>query len=761
MKTILKSCFVAVLISGILGKVNLPEIETAYKNYDEDSDRAQTGWLKSCRRNSHLRDTSSLHNARLIKNDEASFNVDNVDDVRVSARGARDHSFSDARQYPQVNQMYDYTESADRRERKAPNDKNLKHITHSTASGKISTRNVLPNTVIDPKPPLYVQDRVSLLKIKADIENIESLLDNLDLGNRLSETEPPAGLHAHPATTPAATPAPLESTHSPITPPNYPESYKGYSPIYPTPTPSAASVIAPFVASPVTESNFTTPSHSKLSQRSIRRDKKLHDSTKDLIDARSRRQIRKLTSNLKRNSRQKKSNALKLVIGVEKKKSKQGSLISGIKEEIAQIKKLTLYLKKFIDKIVRKLSNRIEDKTLDHRADIKDNGERVSELQKTLSGQIDDIRYNVTMLMTAQKELAQTVGVLLTNSMDILKVEVAMLTQRTSKTAVPSAERGHVSNDNLGLEKGHKTEKQKVSNTAEAASSSTTVKHPTSAKHTDTSQEKLKSKSDDLAPPALNKSFQKASAENQGGKDTNVIGNTDKSPGHASGKNQGLDKAHAIQKPNESNKAKAENKSPGHASGKKQNLDTSQTAKKENKGNKAKEINKSSGYASGKIQGLDKAHATQKPNESNKAKAENKSPGHAYGKKQNLDTSQTAKKENKGNKAKEINKSSGYASGKIEGLDKAHATQKPNESNKAKAENKSTGHASGKKQNSETAKAAKKENTSNKAKEINKSPGYASGKNQGLEKAHATQKPNKSNKREISHPATLLAKSKI
>ncbi|KAH3837434.1 hypothetical protein DPMN_110823 [Dreissena polymorpha] len=156
MKTILKSCFVAVLISGILGKVNLPEIETAYKNYDEDSDR----------RNSHLRDTSSLHNARLIKNDEASFNVDNVDDVRVSARGARDHSFSDARQYPQVNQMYDYTESADRRERKAPNDKNLKHITHSTASGKISTRNVLPNTVIDPKPPLYVQDRVSLLKIK-------------------------------------------------------------------------------------------------------------------------------------------------------------------------------------------------------------------------------------------------------------------------------------------------------------------------------------------------------------------------------------------------------------------------------------------------------------------------------------------------------------------------------------------------------------------------------------------------------------------
>ncbi|WAQ98820.1 hypothetical protein MAR_023193, partial [Mya arenaria] len=78
-----------------------------------------------------------------------------------------------------------------------------------------------------PKHLLELQDRVSLLRIKAAVENIESQIDNLDIGHRTGTTLAPAN------------PVPVAPS-SRVTQPSFPGEYKGFSPISAKITPSPA-----------------------------------------------------------------------------------------------------------------------------------------------------------------------------------------------------------------------------------------------------------------------------------------------------------------------------------------------------------------------------------------------------------------------------------------------------------------------------------------------------------------------------------------
>ena len=79
---------------------------------------------------------------------------------------------------------------------------------------------------------------------------------------------------------------------------------------------------------------------------------------------------------------------------------------------------------------VRKIGNQAVDNTNEERADIRSNSDRISQMQVGLSGSINDIRYNISNLISSQKQLGKSVSVALENMMQILNQMVGMITRR-------------------------------------------------------------------------------------------------------------------------------------------------------------------------------------------------------------------------------------------------------------------------------------------------------------------------------------------
>ena len=72
--------------------------------------------------------------------------------------------------------------------------------------------------------------------------------------------------------------------------------------------------------------------------------------------------------------------------------------------------------------------------TNEERADIKTNGDRISELQKTMTDRINDLRYNITELMSSQRQMQKTMTKALQISMGMLEDMVATVGNIERKT---------------------------------------------------------------------------------------------------------------------------------------------------------------------------------------------------------------------------------------------------------------------------------------------------------------------------------------
>ena len=57
----------------------------------------------------------------------------------------------------------------------------------------------------------------------------------------------------------------------------------------------------------------------------------------------------------------------------------------------------------------------------EERAEVQSSGDRVSQLQKTLTGKVDDLRANIMLLMTSQQEMHTSLLISLNTMMGVLK----------------------------------------------------------------------------------------------------------------------------------------------------------------------------------------------------------------------------------------------------------------------------------------------------------------------------------------------------
>ncbi|KAH3837429.1 uncharacterized protein LOC127876222 isoform X2 [Dreissena polymorpha] len=114
----------------------------------------------------------------------------------------------------------------------------------------------------------------------------------------------------------------------------------------------------------------------------------------------------------------KKSTDVKLAVS---KNSPRKSAGVSIVEDLVNIKQSLGLLKKFVNNIVRKVAHRTNDASNEEMADIRSNSDRISELNKTLAGKIDEIRYNITLLMASQRVMGETVTTVMVNMISLLK----------------------------------------------------------------------------------------------------------------------------------------------------------------------------------------------------------------------------------------------------------------------------------------------------------------------------------------------------
>jgi len=102
---------------------------------------------------------------------------------------------------------------------------------------------------------------------------------------------------------------------------------------------------------------------------------------------------------------------------------------------------------------VRTLANMGTDHYNEERAEVQSSGDRVSQLQKTLTDKVDDLRANITLLMTSQQEMRTSLLISLNTMMGVLnglipKTEAnkgrlntsTTTTVTQSQAAVPSAQ---------------------------------------------------------------------------------------------------------------------------------------------------------------------------------------------------------------------------------------------------------------------------------------------------------------------------------
>ncbi|XP_060576677.1 MATH and LRR domain-containing protein PFE0570w-like isoform X1 [Ruditapes philippinarum] len=118
-------------------------------------------------------------------------------------------------------------------------------------------------------------------------------------------------------------------------------------------------------------------------------------------------------------------------------KNRKGKVAPSENSEVLRLlwsqRKNLLKLGRVLTAEVRKLGNQAVDNTNEERADIRSNSDRISEMQTKLSGNINDIRYNVTNLISSQKKLGTTVSVSLENMMEVLNQMVGMITRRDAQ----------------------------------------------------------------------------------------------------------------------------------------------------------------------------------------------------------------------------------------------------------------------------------------------------------------------------------------
>lgn len=113
--------------------------------------------------------------------------------------------------------------------------------------------------------------------------------------------------------------------------------------------------------------------------------------------------------------------------------SKFSSVESDILKTVWSLQNMMHKLGARINQSVRKLGNQGVDNTNEERADIKTNSDRISQLQQGLSGKIDDLRYNISILMTSQRELSKTVSGALEDMMHVLKQMVGLVTRKENE----------------------------------------------------------------------------------------------------------------------------------------------------------------------------------------------------------------------------------------------------------------------------------------------------------------------------------------
>ena len=109
-------------------------------------------------------------------------------------------------------------------------------------------------------------------------------------------------------------------------------------------------------------------------------------------------------------------------------------LTTEILKTLLSLEKSSSILPKFFDRANKKMASMYTSNTNEERADIKTNGDRISELQKTMTDRINDLRYNITELMSSQRQMQKTMTKALQISMGMLKDMVATVGNIERKT---------------------------------------------------------------------------------------------------------------------------------------------------------------------------------------------------------------------------------------------------------------------------------------------------------------------------------------
>jgi len=92
-----------------------------------------------------------------------------------------------------------------------------------------------------------------------------------------------------------------------------------------------------------------------------------------------------------------------------------------ILRELFNIERMLTFISVNIQKNVRTLANMGTDHYNEERAEVQSSGDRVSQLQKTLTGKVDDLRANIMLLMTSQQEMHTSLLISLNTMMGVLK----------------------------------------------------------------------------------------------------------------------------------------------------------------------------------------------------------------------------------------------------------------------------------------------------------------------------------------------------